>query len=221
MSIARANPRSAAEATEPAAWPIAGRYAPSIALFLILALSVLASDLLTKHLAFLYVADEPIHLTRQMVDDGFIIPYHEGIDLAPSILQLKLTINRGAVFGMGQGNQAFFAIVSVLAVGVIGWVFWISKARAWTQHIALALVLAGALGNLYDRIVYNGVRDMLYLFPGVKLPFGWHWAGQTDEVFPWIFNIADVSLLVGVSALLLMSWFGGDKPEPTAPSTRR
>jgi len=100
-----------------------------------------------------------------------------------------------------------------LAVGVIGWVFFLSRAGAWAQHVALALVLAGALGNLYDRIVYSGVRDMLYLFPGVRLPFGWQWSSQSDEVFPWIFNIADVSLLVGVSTLLILSWFSGQPRE--------
>jgi len=189
-------------------------------LFVGLALGVFVVDLLAKQLAFTYVADEPIVLTREKIDDGFVVPYHKGKVILPGILQLKLTVNRGAVFGMGQGNQAFFAMVSVMAVVVIGWVFSISRAGAWLQHLALALILAGALGNLYDRILYDGVRDMLYLFPGVHLPFNWRWSSQSNEVFPWIFNIADVSLLLGVSGLLIMSWFGNGRHEQAGPSGR-
>jgi signal peptidase II len=72
------------------------------------------------------------------------------------------------------------------------------------QHAALGLVLAGALGNLYDRVVYGAVRDMLHMLPGVRLPMGLRWPNGHDEVWPWIFNIADVSLLLGVGVLLLV-----------------
>ncbi|NJS15352.1 MAG: hypothetical protein HC788_13065, partial [Sphingopyxis sp.] len=67
----------------------------------------------------------------------------------------------------------------------------------------LGLVLAGALGNLYDRVVYGAVRDMLHMFPGVELPFGWTWPNGLRDVWPWVFNGADVSLLVGVGVLLM------------------
>jgi signal peptidase II len=70
-------------------------------------------------------------------------------------------------------------------------------------HFGLALILAGALGNLYDRIMYGAVRDMLYLFPGVKLPFGITWPGGNPELYPWIFNIADAALCVGVVLIIL------------------
>ncbi|MCH8259484.1 MAG: signal peptidase II, partial [Planctomycetes bacterium] len=67
-----------------------------------------------------------------------------------------------------------------------------------------ALILAGAIGNLYDRVMFGMVRDMLWLFPGVKLPFGLTWpGGGSDELYPWVFNIADASLLVGLGILML------------------
>jgi signal peptidase II len=70
--------------------------------------------------------------------------------------------------------------------------------------VALALLLAGAVGNLYDRITFGVVRDMLWLFPGVKLPFGWTWPGGNDELYPWIFNVADAAMCVALVFLLWM-----------------
>ena len=86
-----------------------------------------------------------------------------------------------------------FVAVTILAVGVIGRVFWNSSASAWGLHLALGLILGGALGNLYDRLRFNAVRDLLWLFPGSGL-------------WPWIFNVADAALLVGVSTVVWVMW---------------
>jgi lipoprotein signal peptidase len=81
------------------------------------------------------------------------------------------------------------------------------------------MILAGALGNLHDRIHFNAVRDLLWLFPGLTLPFGLHWPGGQSGLYPWIFNIADVALLVGVALLLIIIWRGpkGAPVDQTAP----
>ena len=65
------------------------------------------------------------------------------------------------------------------------------------------MILAGGMGNLYDRIAFSVVRDFLHMFPGGKLPFDWHWPGGSTELFPWVFNVADLLLLVGMTLLLL------------------
>src|SRR5690606_34234449 len=60
---------------------------------------------------------------------------------------------------------------------------------------------------LYDRMTYNAVRDLLWIFPDVHLPFGLSWPeffGGSTQVFPWIFNIADVALNVGVMMSLFL-----------------
>ena len=88
-----------------------------------------------------------------------------------------------------------FIPVSIAAVGFILFLFWRSSPRAWPLHVALALILAGALGNLYDRVLYSEVRDMLRLFP-------------TTNLYPWVFNLADAALVVGVGVMLLMSVVG-------------
>ena len=73
-------------------------------------------------------------------------------------------------------------------------------------HIAVGLILAGGLGNLFDRIVIGVVRDFLHMLPGWPLPFKWKYPatlGGGTEIFPWVFNVADVMLLTGMALLML------------------
>ena len=122
-----------------------------------------------------------------------IVPAHEPIVLVPGLLNFQLTLNTGAVFGAGQGGRPFFIVVSLVAVVVILFLVYRSPRKATLYHIGLALILGGALGNLYDRVLYSAVRDMLHMLPSTGL-------------WPWIFNPADVALVCGVGLVLVMSW---------------
>ncbi len=187
----------------------ARRSAAAIALFLGVTLALLVADLVLKQWAFNHVADRPVVLTDLVTQDhrGFWMQYpHEPTVVWPGVLHLQLTTNTGAVFGLGKGNRAMFIVVSVLATAIITFIFLRSPASARGLHLALALILAGALGNLYDRVVYRAVRDMLHMFPHVELPWGLHWPGGVPQVWPWIFNLADVALLVGVALVLIVTW---------------
>lgn len=164
---------------------VAGRSPRPILVFLAITLTVLASDLTLKWWSFKNIED------------------HESVQLVRHVLDLKLTRNHGAVFGMGQGGRTVFVLITLVAIAVIGVIFWRSRSNQRMLHIALALILAGAIGNLFDRIAYGAVRDMLYLLPGTDLPFGWHWPGGSRELYPWIFNIADVALCLGVALIML------------------
>lgn len=132
------------------------------------------------------------HLTRE-----------DQIVLVPDVLALRLTLNRGAVFGLGQGYGWVFVSFTVLALVAIGAFFIKSPVSFWPAHLSLTLIAAGALGNLYDRLLFPGVRDMLCLFPDVEMPFGWHWPGGERAIYPWIFNPADVYLLAGITVILI------------------
>ncbi|MFK7759342.1 MAG: signal peptidase II, partial [Phycisphaerales bacterium] len=122
-----------------------------------------------------------------------------------------------AVFGIGAGQRWFFIIFTLIAmvVSVILFAKW-TKARDWSAHAGFGLIIAGGLGNLYDRIVFGCVRDFIHPLPGMKLPFGITWPGTgSDEVWPYVSNIADLYLLIGIFLLLIFTW---KQPDPAKPS---
>lgn len=108
-------------------------------------------------------------------------------------------VNRGALFGWGGGHgdgadlNTLFAVVSFLAA--LGITYWSTRPNTRRDRIlcaALGLILAGTMGNLYDRIVFSGVRDFL------------HWYKWYD----WpVFNIADCCLVCGAGLLLAHAFF--------------
>lgn len=105
-------------------------------------------------------------------------------------------VNRGALFGLGgsEGSSAnyFFAGVSVLAaVAILIWGTRPGPARERWLSAALGLILGGTIGNLYDRLVFGGVRDFLYFYK-IEWP---------------VFNIADCCLVVGAGLLLVQALF--------------
>ncbi|MHC4428487.1 MAG: signal peptidase II [Planctomycetota bacterium] len=167
-------------------------------LFVVLAVG-LAVDLSLKEWAFANVAQVPIDL-----ENGTRIPHHEPLAVLPRLLNLHLVKNDGAVFGIGSNQRVFFIVFTLGALAAAIGVFarW-TTACSTVAHVALGLILAGGLGNLYDRLRFGVVRDFLHMLPGWKLPFGWQWFGGSDEVFPWVFNVADVMLLVGMAMLML------------------
>jgi signal peptidase II len=184
----------------------AGRHASAVILFVIVAAALLASDLIVKAVSFERVAGTPVVLERDENGQLPPAPPHEAVTVIPKVLALHLTVNKGAVFGLGQGGRWVFIVFSIVASIVLVAVFARSDAKSRILHIALAAVLAGALGNLYDRVMFGAVRDMLLLFPGVKLPFGWRWPDGSDGLYPWIFNVADVCLVLGLIVLMVIMY---------------
>lgn len=187
-------------------------------ILLVVLLVGLCTDLVSKHWAFQEVAPEPVILEYESVVNGqFQPPWHDGLRVIPGdILDFHLVLNRGAVFGIGQGRRMVFLVFTgiavVVAIGVFGW--W-TRASSTVAHVAIGLILAGGLGNLYDRFSVGAVRDFLHLLPRWNLPFGWAWPGGSTEVFPWVFNVADVLLLVGMGLLLLHVHYSDHEEQAT------
>lgn len=120
--------------------------------------------------------------------------YGESRALLP-FFNLVLVFNKGAAFSFlatAQGWQTFFfAAIAIIASVVIS--FLIVKNKSKMLFCAgLALILGGALGNLYDRLVYGHVVDFLDFHAA-----GWH--------FP-AFNVADSAITVGAGILILESF---------------
>ncbi len=121
--------------------------------------------------------------------------------LIPGVLMLQTTLNGGAVFGIGDGLSLLFIAVSFIAIAFVVYVFVSSHRHHRLVHIALGLILAGAIGNLYDRIFNHGmVRDFIML-----------------RYWPFDFNLADSMLCVGVP-LLVLCWLRAPRsPGQAAP----
>lgn len=205
-SAAEASPSAAVAAPRRVPRAIGSRF--TVTLFLALAASITLLDLATKWAAFRYVADRPVVLTPEAAGHSaaFWAMYpHEPIRVIPGVLSLRLTTNPGAIFGLGDGGRWVFVAVSVIAAGLILFLFARSPRHHRLTHAALAAILAGALGNLHDRFWYGQVRDLLWLFPDTRLPFGWSWPGGARSLYPWIFNIADVALVLGVVTILIIT----------------
>ena len=118
-------------------------------------------------------------------------------------LSLHYSTNKGALFGMGQHLTWLFVTASLAALLFVLYVFAKSATGQRSFHVALGMILAGALGNLYDRLFNGGeVRD----FIKIELHVG------DFELWPWIFNVADMLLVCGVLILMLNIWFSRKHP---------
>lgn len=71
--------------------------------------------------------------------------------LVPHVLEFQTMLNMGALFGIGRGMTELFLLASALALVLVTWMFVQSSPRRWWLHIALGGIVAGALGNMYDR----------------------------------------------------------------------
>jgi signal peptidase II len=187
--------------------------------------------------------------------------------VVPGLLEFRQSLNDGAVFGSFTGYVGVFIAASLAALVFVLYMFGCSRRRQWTLHVALGLVLSGALGNLYDRAFIKAdvvlfqadagqqrshigtivsepdaafveigewpggkrprrydrsevtvrrqgvVRDFIKITP--RIP-GWVPKLGGYDFWPWVFNVADACLVIGVAALLLQSWFVRSHREETA-----
>ena len=144
---------------------------------------VTALDLITKHLAA-----------------SRISPY-EPIEILP-FMNLVNVQNRGAAFGMFSSfGSWFFIAISISAIAFI--IYLLVKTNE--SPVALALIMAGALGNVADRLMLGYVRDFLDVHAG-----GHHWPA---------FNVADSALTVGLALIIVLPIIHGikQKKKPGAP----
>ena len=118
-------------------------------------------------------------------------------------LNLVLVHNPGAAFGFlsqAGGWQRWFFIATGIAIGafIAVWLWRAVRAGRWWTPAGLSLVLGGAIGNVWDRIVRGAVVDFIDVHYGT-----WHWPA---------FNVADAAITVG-AALVILAALRGDAGE--------
>lgn len=135
--------------------------------------------------AFVVIADQA---SKFWIVEIIELPMKRKIELSP-IFDLTYTCNRGASFGMlagGLPSRIFLSVLSIAIASVM--VAWLGRLKRRFAAIGASLVIGGAVGNLFDRIRYGCVTDFLD-FSGL--------------MFPWIFNIADTAINIGLLCLII------------------
>ena len=114
------------------------------------------------------------------------------------VFDLTYVENRGASFGMLSGMRVILSLISASVAMVL--IVWLGRLVRPIAALGVAFIIGGALGNLYDRLAYGYVVDFLD-FSGLA--------------FPWVFNIADAAINVGIALLLLDAWQTREQPDET------
>jgi signal peptidase II len=145
---------------------------------LFLSLPLYAVDQWSKHLAL-----------------RLISPYTARV-VVPDFFSLVNVTNTGAAFGSFRGNNTFFVVISIVALVVVT-VLLVRRRQpdAW-RDISLALLLAGILGNLTDRLLYGHVMDFLLFNLHIRYADPWP-----------AFNVADSCISIAVVLFIIHSFW--------------
>lgn len=110
----------------------------------------------------------------------------ESISLLGEFFRLTYVRNTGAAFSMLSGER--FILVALPLIVVIGaaWYFLKHPGKHWLFYTSWAMIIAGGIGNLIDRIYFGWVTDMLDF-----------------SIFPPVFNIADIGVTVGCALFMI------------------
>ena len=136
------------------------------------------------------------------------MPLHTSREVIPGFFRLVHTRNTGIAFSLLADSSPLIRngivpLISVGAVALVVYLFWHSRTGAGKTHLGLCLILAGAVGNLYDRAMYGYVVDFLDFFIS-----GYHWPA---------FNVADSCITIG-AGLVLLDALRSTAPEQEAES---
>ena len=113
-------------------------------------------------------------------------------------LNISLIWNEGIAFGLLSFDQdTLYNILTLLIILIIFFIFVMIKKSSGIKKYALLMILGGAFGNIFDRIIYKAVPDFIDFHIG-----DFHW---------FIFNVADIFITVGVIFMILLEFIQNDK----------
>jgi signal peptidase II len=121
------------------------------------------------------------------------IPLHDSVTVIPGLFHLTHVQNTGAAFGLFAESAAQWKVgalvsFSVIALVIVSALLWKNGHALSTTTIGLSLILGGATGNLWDRMMTGHVLDFLDFYVG-----SYHWPA---------FNVADSAIVIGAALLV-------------------
>ena len=129
---------------------------------------------------------------------------YQSIPIIHDFFYLTYVTNDGMAFGLSlPGGQITLTILSIFMTLVLGYFFWLERNNHLIMKLSLSLIIAGALGNLVDRILAGKVVDFLH----IKIGSYWEW---------YIFNIADTSVSIGMVLFIIHSFYFQDNTSEKA-----
>ncbi len=148
--------------------------------------------------------------TKLWILHGVGLPELGKIEIS-HIFDLSYVENRGASFGILHGMRWPLALIAAGVSLALGW--WLGRLKRPIAAAAVACIIGGALGNLYDRLAYGYVVDFLD-FSGVPFPnferlAGFPFVNVYMGGFVWVFNVADAAINVGIVLFLIDAWRTG------------
>ena len=124
---------------------------------------------------------------------------YQSIPVIDNFFYLTYVTNDGMAFGLSlPGGQIVLSLLSAIMTIVLGYFFWLERHGHILIKFSLSLIIAGALGNLFDRVTAGEVVDFIH----IKLGSFWEW---------YIFNIADTSVSIGMLLFLIHSFYFQDE----------
>ena len=118
--------------------------------------------------------------------------------VVPDFFNLVNVTNDGAAFGSFRGNNTFFIVISAIAFLVVLALLVQRRPPDVWRDASLALLLAGILGNLTDRLLYGHVID--FLLVDLHIPYAHPWPA---------FNVADSCISIAVVSFVIHSFWKG------------
>ena len=130
--------------------------------------------------------------TKWKVKSNFDL--YQSKQIIENFFHITYVTNDGMAFGLSMpGGRSILLLLSALLTVLIFWYLWRERSNHIVIRLSLALILAGALGNIIDRTLYGSVVDFLDFMIG-----DFHW---------YIFNVADSSVTIGMILFMYYSFF--------------
>lgn len=166
-----------------------------------IALFVFGADMITKFVTQAFI---PLR-------SGFSLWYpYGGVPVFKNFLGIEFSIvhatNKGAAWGLFSNFQESLLVFRILLItGILIFAIFLNKNKRW--EIPLALIIAGAFGNIVDFFIYGHVVDMFhFILWGYDFP---------------VFNLADTAIFLGISALFVISYLEGSGSKAKNASKRK